>query len=260
VVDDTDVWGDGEIYWWAIPVLVTTKGKCRWSPLTGLPTGAAPHKCGSLEWMQNVSLAEPPLLAVIPPDEEVAECVIRIAFYDDDKKPADVPTAIGHGLEALSRCQRDDLPGIDQIIVPVRDAIYSSLIAKDDDILVDEDLHLRRGGGTRFHVGFIGSIVNAKVRVYYVVQDALKTETLGPLVLHKGQSEKMRFKSKMEPGGRLAVFARGADVQSDVFGDLTTDTPFAGKVLDTRLADTLKEGFFLSGRGAAKVIAFYTPP
>src|SRR5690242_8068891 len=77
VVDDTDVWSDGEIYWWAIPALVDAKGDASFSPLSGLPTGAAPHKCGSLEWMTNFSLQDPPLVAVIPPRDDVHECIIR---------------------------------------------------------------------------------------------------------------------------------------------------------------------------------------
>src|SRR5277367_5506792 len=84
VVDDTDLFDDGEIYWWSIPVLVDTKGKASWSPVSGLPAGSPPHKCGSQEWMTNVSLGEPPLLAVIPEDPEIAACVVRLAIYDDD--------------------------------------------------------------------------------------------------------------------------------------------------------------------------------
>src|SRR5262245_41969253 len=64
VVDDTDVWGDGEIYWWSIPAMVEKSGNATFGPMTGLPNGAAPHKVGSLEWMTNLSLAEPPLLCL----------------------------------------------------------------------------------------------------------------------------------------------------------------------------------------------------
>ena len=260
VVDDTDLWGDGEIYWWSCPVLVSKDGTCGWSPLSGLPTGMAPHKVGSLEWMQNITLNDPPLVAVIPPDEEITECVIRLAIYDDDGKPADIGWALSQGIEAMSACRREGLSGSGQIIVPVRDAIYKGLVAKDDDILIDEDVHLRRGGPSRFNVGFVGSVINAKVRVYYVIKDEVGTETAGPIVLKRGQTEKIKFSSKLTRGGRVAVFARGADVQSDVFGDLTTDTPYSGKVLDDRLISTLEGGFFLAGTGASKVIAFYTPP
>ncbi|HMR80472.1 MAG TPA: hypothetical protein PKD61_35430, partial [Polyangiaceae bacterium] len=57
VVDDTDFWGDGEIYWWSIPAMLSTDGKISKKPLHGLPNGAPPHKGGSLEWVTNISLA-----------------------------------------------------------------------------------------------------------------------------------------------------------------------------------------------------------
>src|SRR5580692_12756114 len=116
VVDDTDLFGDGSIYWWSIPTLVDRQGKASWSPVSGLPIGGAPHKCGSLEWMTNVSLKEPPLLAVIPADDDTAACVIRLGVYDDDKKPADVPAALAQGYTALAGCQREGLPGAAQMI------------------------------------------------------------------------------------------------------------------------------------------------
>ena len=210
--------------------------------------------------MTNISLNDPPLLAVIPENEDVVACVVRLAIYDDDKKPADLPAALAAGYEALAPCKREGLPDPSQIITPVRDAIFRALLAEDDDILIDEDITLRRGASARFNVGLIGSVVNAKVRVYYVVKDELRTETSGPLVLHKGQSEKVQFRARLERGGRLSVFSRGSDVGTDVFGDLTTDAPFAGKVLDERLAATLAQGFFVRGSGPAKLIAFYTPP
>jgi hypothetical protein len=260
VVDDTDLFGDGSIYWWSIPTLVDRQGKASWSPVSGLPTGGTPHRCGSLEWMTNVSLKEPPLLAVIPADEEIASCVVRIGIYDDDKKPADVGAALGQGLEALSACQREGLPGPGQIILPVREAIYRALNAEDDDVLIDEDITLRRGESARFNAGFVGSAINAKARVYYVVVDELRTETAGPVVLRKGEVSRIAFATDLQSGGRVAIFARGADVDCPLFGQLTTDRPFAGKVLDEGLAKTLAAGFDVTGRGAAKVIAFYTPP
>ncbi len=260
VVDDTDLFGDGSIYWWSIPTLVDRRGKASWSPVSGLPAGGAPHRCGSLEWMTNLSLKEPPLLAVIPADEEIASCVVRLGIYDDDKKPADVGAALGQGLEALSACQREGLPGPGQVIVPVRDAIYRALDAEDDDVLIDEDVTLRRGESARFNAGFVGSAINAKARAYYVVLDELRSETAGPLVLRKGETSRIAFASDLASGGRVALFARGADVDCPLFGQLTTDRPFAGKVLDEALAKTLAGGFDVTGRGAAKVVAYYTPP
>src|SRR5512135_3421273 len=88
VVNDTDFWGDGEIYWWSVPTMVEANGSVTKNPLYGLPNGAPPHKVGSHEWMTNLSLKDPPLLAVIPPEERVVACTLRLGFYDDDGKPA----------------------------------------------------------------------------------------------------------------------------------------------------------------------------
>ena len=260
VVDDTDLFDDGEIYWWSIPAMVDRQGKASWSSVTALPAGAAPHKCGSLEWMTNISLKEPPLLAVIPADDEINSCVIRLGIYDDDKKPADMATAMAEGYGALAACLREGLPGATQITTPVRDAIFRSLNAQDDDVLIDEDLTLRRGESLRFNVGFVGSTINAKVRAYYVVKDEQRSEVAGPVVLRKGEESRMAFMADMVEGGRVSIFARGAEVLCPVFGELSTDRPFAGKVLDAQLAKQLARGFDITGTGAAKVVAFYTPP
>jgi len=260
VVDDTDLWDDGEIYWWSIPTLVDKQGKASWGPVSGLPSCGAPHKCGSLEWMTNLSLAEPPLLAVIPADDEIASCVVRLGIYDDDKKPADMGAALSAGYAALAECKREGLAGPSQVITPVRDAIYRALIAQDDDVLIDEDITIRRGDAARFNVGFVGSTINAMARAYYIVKDELHTETAGPIVLRKGEEGRLAFASDLEVGGRVGIFARGGDVKCPVFGELTTDRPFAGKVLDAALAKTLARGIEVTGAGAAKVVAFYTPP
>lgn len=260
VVDDTDVWGDGEIYWWSIPTLVERSGKATWSTTSGLPSGAPPHKVGSLEWMTNFSLAEPPLLALIPPFDELKEAVIRLAFYDDDGELADVPRAIGAGLEMLSGFSREPQPGPDQIILPIREAIFKSLKAGEDDILIDQDLILRRGEASRYGAGLIGSVINAMIRVYYFVRDEQRTLQAGPFVLHKGQVETVRFPVPLAAGGKLAIFSRGAEVNISSFGNLSTDTPFLNRALDASQAKSLNEGFNLNGTGPAKVIAFYTPP
>jgi hypothetical protein len=260
VVDDTDLWDDGEIYWWSIPALVDKQGKASWSAVSGLPACGAPHKCGSLEWMTNLSLQEPPLLAVIPADDAIASCVVRLGIYDDDKKPADMNVALAAGYEALAACKREGLVGATQITTPVREAIYRALNAQDDDVLIDEDITIRRGDAARFNVGFVGSTINAMARAYYVVKDELRTETAGPVVLRKGEEGRLIFASDLEVGGRVSIFARGADVKCPIFGELTTDRPFAGKVLDATLAKTLVRGIDLTGTGAAKAVAFYTPP
>ena len=128
VVEDTDVWGDGEIYWYSVPVHLDKKGPSELGSDLRAPTGAPPHKVGSLEWMQNFSLGDPPLLTLIPPDDEIAACVLRIAFYDDDGERANMPQAMTAGLTALANCFRRTLPGAAQIILPVREAIYKSLV------------------------------------------------------------------------------------------------------------------------------------
>jgi hypothetical protein len=259
VVDDTDFWGDGEIYWWSIPTVVTEGGKVRRDPLNGLPSGEPPHKVGSLEWMTNISLANPPLLAVIPPGSDVHSCVIRLAFYDDDGAKADLPKALEAGLTALAEVSDGELPGPEQIITPVREAIWKSLRAEQDDILIDQDVVLRHGEIVRFGCGMIGSVVNAMARIYYFVRDERRTEQFGPIALHKGQVETVKFQQPIKQGGRLALFARGADVTCSAFGDLSTDLPFQNRVIEARHQSGLEQGFNVCGTGPAKFMAFYTP-
>ena len=258
-MDDTDFWSDGEIYRWTIPVLVDKQGRARWNAVNGLPEGEPPHDVGSHEWMTNIHLNDLPLLAVIPPDPDIDTCVIRVAFYDDDGALADVPKAMGKGYETLAAMQHV-VPGPDQIIAPVRDAIFTSLRAEQDDILIDQDLILRRGERMNFNYGMVGSVINSMIRVYYFIRDEQRTEQMGPEMLRKGQMEIVRFKSKIEPGGRVALFARGADVTAPAFGELNTDTPFINKVLDDRSVATIRDGFEIRSSGPAKFVAFYTPP
>jgi hypothetical protein len=260
VVDDTDFWDDGEIYWWAIPTLVDRAGKATWSVKGQLPSGAPPHKVGSLEWMTNLSLQDPPLLTLIPPSDDIAAAVIRLAFYDDDAELADVPRALTAGLETLAGFSVTEFGGPDQIILPVRDAIFRSLKAEDDDILIDQDLTLRRGQATRFGAGLVGSLMNAMVRIYYFVRDEKKTEQAGPFALHKGQTETLTWKTPLEPGGRLAIFARGAEVNVSSLGSLSVEMPFANRVVDASLMRSVAGGLTINGTGPAKVVAYYTPP
>jgi len=259
VVDDTDFFGDGEIYWWSIPVMVRSGGKVQKNALYGLPTGEPPHKVGSLEWMTNISLATPPLLAVIPPESDVESCVLRMAFYDDDGAAADLPKAVTAGLEALAEISSGELDGPEQIITPVRQAIWKALRAEQDDILIDQDVLLRRGEVVRFGRGMVGSVVNAMVRVYYFVRDEENTRQFGPIALHKGQSETVKFDVPFKAGGRLALFARGADVSCSAFGDLNTDMPFQNRIIEVRHEPGLEHGFSVTGTGPAKLVAYYTP-
>jgi hypothetical protein len=260
VVDDTDIWGDGEIYWWSIPVIIDAAGKVLRDPLHGLPSGMSPHRLGSLEWMTNISLAEPPLLAVIPPGDAAKSCVIRLAFYDDDRLPADLPRAITAGLEAYREISTEALPGPEHVITPVREAIWRSLQADQDDILIDQDLILRHGEAGSFGHGMIGSVINAMVRVYYFVADEQTTQRFGPISLHGGQVEQVTFNEPLRGGGRVAMFARGADVSCPAFGDLSTDLPFMNRVIGGRQEAAFTSGFSVLGKGPAKFVAFYTPP
>jgi hypothetical protein len=261
VVDDTDLVGAGEIYWWSIPVLLDTAGKARWGAALGLPAGAAPHKCGSLEWMTNLPLEDLPLLAVIPEGDDAAACVLRLGVYDDDGQPANVAAALAKGYETLAGCKRDGLPGAGQIVTPVREAIMKALVGQEDDVLIDEDVTIPCGAKGQLQVGFVASAMSAKVRVYYVVVDEQRTDTAGPIVLKKkGDSARLAFASSLERGGRVSIFARGADVRSEVFGTLSVEHPFTAKVLDAALAKQLDSGIDVTADGAARVIAFYTPP
>lgn len=259
VIDDTDFFGDGEIYWWSIPTITDAEGKVRKNPAHGLPTGMGPHKCGDREWMTNISLAKPPTWAVIPPGSEANGCTIRLGIYDDDRAPADVTGAITEGLQAYTQISDEALSGPAQIINPVRDAIYAHLKAEDDDILIDQDVLIRAGDVTKFGAGIIGSVINNMACAYYFVRDTKNTHQFGPVTLHKGQTEQVKFDVPIERGGRIAIFARGHDVNCPRFGELNVDQPFINRVVDARQQDELKDGFEVMGTGPAKLIAFYTP-
>jgi hypothetical protein len=260
VIDDTDFWGDGEIYWWSIPVIKDTGGKVRKDVLYGLPNGMEPHRVGSLEWMTNISLARPPLLAVIPPGDAAEQLILRLGIYDDDRAPADLPGAMTKGLEAFAAVANGEFDGPEHIINPVRHAIWESLKAYQDDILIEQDLILRHGETSMFGRGLIGSLINSMARFYYFVADENTTQRFGPVTLHKGQVETVRFDTPLQGGGRLALFARGADVSCSAFGDLTTDTPFMNRVIERRQEANFADGFNIAGNGAAKFVAYYTPP
>jgi len=265
VIDDTDFFSDGEIYWWSIPALLRKDGTASWSATYGLPNGAPPHDTGDLEWMTNIKLEDPPLLAVIPPDDDVVACTIKLAVYDDDGAVADWAKTMEAGYEALAACKQDGLKGVDNVLSPVREAIFKALKGQQDDIIVEEDLRLARDEA-RFGLGFIGAISRMKGRVYYYVKDELRTITAGPLTVAKGASATLKIDGEVKAGGRLSVFARGAskkgaDVSCGILGDLTTDKPFLGDVLDAAKAKAVNEGIKVSAsKGDASVIAFYTPP
>lgn len=264
VIDDTDFWSDGEIYWWSIPTLETKGGGVMWNATYGLPNGAPPHKCGDLEWMTNIALKDPPLLAVIPQtDPDVIVSTTRIAVYDDDGAIADFPKSMAAGYEALSQCKETGLTGTSAISGPVRDAIFKTLRGEQDDILVEEDIVLKRVDA-RFGVGFIGSVATTKARVYYFVKDELRTQTLGPVSLKKGDTTTLKPDSPVASGGSIAIFARGADKKTEVtvgtFGTLSTDKPFLGDVLDSKKAAELNAGLKIDSNAEVSLVAYYTPP
>lgn len=259
VVDDTDFWSDGEIYWWSIPTLVSKDGKVHQTVLGGLPNGAPPHKCGDHEWMTNLSLGDPPLLAIIPPTPEIASCVIRLAVYDDDGDVADMPGAMTAGHQAFAALSERLSGGPEQIITPVREAIWESLKADQDDILIEQDVPIRRGEVVRFGRGMIGAVINAMARVYYVVRDETETLQFGPVSIDRGQVETVSFDAPLTRGGRIAVFSRGADVSCSALGDLSTDVPFKNRVLTAKQEQELAKGFDIVGSGPAKFVAYYTP-
>jgi hypothetical protein len=152
-----------------------------------------------------------------------------------------------------------ELPGAEPLVTPVRDAIWQHLEAQHDDILIEQDLTIRRGEVSRFGAGIIGSVINAMARVYYFVFDTARTKRFGPVTLHKGQMEHVRFDEPIKQGGRLALFARGHDVDCPTFGQLTVDQPFINRVVEARQEEDLKNGFQVLGQGPAKFVAFYTP-
>jgi hypothetical protein len=166
------------------------------------------------------------------------------------------------GYEALSLCKQSGLTGATSIVGPVRDAIFKTLKGDQDDILVEQDLQLLRADAC-FGVGFIGSIATTKARVYYVVKDELRTRTLGPVAMKKGETTTLKPDEPVVAGGAIAIFARGATKKTEVtcgsFGTLTTDTPFIGQVLDTQKAAQLNAGITLASNADVSVVAFYTP-
>jgi hypothetical protein len=259
VVNDTDLFTDGEIYWWSIPALIDASGKTHPDPFYLLPNAMPPHRCGDQEWMSNLSLGEPPLLAVIPPGDDAQSLVIRLGIYDDDWAPAKIPEAMTAGLEALAALGDKDYPNAEAISGPVRNAIFDSLKAKDDDILIEQDLVLRKGDASQFGAGMIGSVVTSMARAYYFVRDTVRTKQFGPVTLHKGQSEQVRFDVPFEQGGRLSLFARGHDVTCPTFGDLGVEQPFFNRVLTRHQASELANGVTVTGSGPAKLVAYYTP-
>lgn len=258
VVDDTDFFGKGEIYWWAIPLLGDREGQVYADPLCGLPTGAKPIKCGSGEWMKTPSLEQPALLAVIPPSEDVVACLLKLGLYDDDGVPADMPKAMNAALEALADLKGAPQKDPEAIFGPVRAALWAALKAQQDDKLQERELRLLRNEAN-CSAGMIESLPSSHASVYVLVKDEEHTEQLGPISLAKGQTETLKFKQPLRHGGRLALFARGGEVQTANFGNLTTETPFANKIIDAAGEAGLKDGFRVDAMANVDLVAYYTP-
>ena len=166
---------------------------------------------------------------------------------------SDPPAQALPAWDQLSAAQRE------QLIAPVRDAICTSLKSDDDDILLEQDVPIRKGQVVRFGCGMVGAVINAMARAYYIVRDETETHQFGPLRLEKGQHEKVRFDVPMSQSGRLAVFARGAEITCPALGDLTVDTPFKNRVLTRKQQEEFALGFDVIGTGPAKLVAYYTP-
>lgn len=261
VIDDTDVFGKGEIYWWSIPVLGDAEGKVIWNAKLGLPSGAGPTKCGDKEWLKSLSLAAPPLVALIPPGDDYVACLIRFGLYDDDGAAADLPRAMKAGLTALAELPLEyPLGKPEAITAPVRTAIWNSLRARQDDLLLEEEVRLLRNASAHYGAGMISSSLSALARVYWLAKDELKTEAAAPAALVKDQSHTFKFRAPIERGGRIALFARG-DVDAGRLGALNLDLPFLNHIVtDPAEAAALANGFSVTAKGAAEVVAYYTAP
>jgi len=258
VEDDTDVLGKGEVYWWSIPMLGDATGKVEWNPLCGLPTGAPPERVGSGEWMK-LPLGKAPLLLAIPPGDDNAAGFVHLAFFDDDWEPAKLAPAMSAGLKALAEL-KFPAADTDSVVNPIRKAIHDSLLAKRDDKMFERTLRFLREEGKGYGSGTIASAMTEFVRVYWIVRDVGRTEQCGPWSLAKGQEQRVLPPSGLEGGGMLAIFARGANVNVNPFGTLTTETPFINAAIESRHESSLAGGFTISAEGDAEVIAFYTPP
>lgn len=258
VENDTDAFGKGEVYWWALPMLGDASGKISWNPLCGLPTGAPPETVGSHEWM-NLSLAEPPLLLVIPPSSDVVAGYVHLAFFDDDWEPAKLPPAIAAGLRALAAVS---FPAADPpaVIAPIRAAIQDALLSKRDDLMLERTLRFARDEGKGYGAGTISSATTEYMRAYWLVRDVGRTETCGPWSLAKGQQQRVLPAAGLHGGGTLAIFARGGTVDASPFGVLNTETPFVNVAIERRHEAALAGGLTITAETDADVVAFYTPP
>ena len=256
-VEDCRDIGKGEVYWWSIPMLGGTDGKIRWNALAGLPNGAQPVSVGNNSWLGGISLDKPPVLAVASPDEDVAAVMVRIGFYEDDWAPALLGPALKAGMTVLGE-YKEPSKDVDGFVLPIRQAIYDSLKAKQDDFMLEKDIKLLREEGGGFGAGTISSHLTQYIRVYLFARDVERTEVAGPFKLAKGQERRVVFPSSLESGGRLAIFSRGT-VKADRFGVLDVNQPFVDHAIDEKEEGTLAKGLTITAEEDAEFVAYYTP-
>lgn len=246
VIDDADLFGDGEVYWFSIPALVSGDGG-ETRPSFAMPRGARPVRCGSKQWLSSVSLARPPLLAVVPDMDEVDALAIHLGLFDDDGKPADVERALGDAA-------RLEEPLLEQIAL----ATHRALGSDGDDLLLEQRVDLARTA--RYGVGFVTSVISRRARVFLITKDELASEVCGPVRVRVGPGETIRFRSPILVGGRMAFFARGSEVAIAGVGTLSDEAPFFNRAIDPSLADAASAGLPVTSAGVSEIVALYTPP
>jgi hypothetical protein len=259
VEDCRDAVGKGEVYWWTIPMLGGTDKAIRWNAMCGIPTGAGPIAVGNKEWLPGLTLKNPPLIAVIPPSDTVAACIVRVGFYEDDWAKAEVASGLRVGMEALGNAT---LPAgdIEAFVQIVRQPLWDLLKAKQDDYMLERDAKFLKQDGAGFGAGSITSMLTQYIRVYILARDIERTETSGPFTVTRGTQQRIVFPSSLEGGGNLAIFCRGK-ANAGRFGALDIDTPFLNVAIDARDEAGLASGFTITAEDdSVEMIAYYTPP
>ncbi len=246
VIDDAELFGDGEVYWFSIPALVSARGD-EARPSFARPFGARPISCGSKRWLGSVGLARPPLLAVVPDSGEFDALAIHLGILDDDGKPADVERALDDAAKAEGT-------GLAQVV----QVVHRSLGSDGDDLLLEQRIQLARSA--RYGVGFITSVISKNARAYLVTRDEPASEAWGPTAVAAGPGETIRFPSPILVGGRMAFFARGSEVAIAGVGALSDEAPFFNRAIDPSLAEAASAGLAVTSAGRSEILALYTPP
>ena len=96
------------------------------------------------------------------------------------------------------------------------------------------------------------------------MKDELRTITMGPVAVKKGDTATLKPDQSVVAGGSFAIFARGAAKKTEIscgsIGTLSTDKPFIGDVLDAKKAAELNAGLKIESNADVSIVAFYTPP